>query len=239
MTEQSTQRVANLNPKFFKDTPVCELSFEEALKVGAKKCDDLGSDGFKETSIRFRVSGLADWYQAYACLYQVPIATLVRNTSWYCSSFCLNNPNLSNLVDVYNKLRDDITRNTDYVDLVTSMRDAPRMKEFGRSEGYPLNVMIPREVQAIISDCAAAVGISPSSMLQIGMAVALSSNHVGLYRTWSGSVVVPLVRELKVLCTSRVSYLNEIRNRMEFRTASSGGVPDPGNVIRDLIDALN
>src|SRR3972149_677303 len=174
----------NLNPKSFQDTPLCELCFEDALKAGAKKSESLKPSDFKETSIRFCVDGLYKWYKSFSKHYETgSVFTMIRDSSWWWSSFCATDPTLTKLVKDYYSLLKEITENTSYTDLAERMDDASRVEKVGRSKLH-FSILIPYEAHGVILDCSTALGVPFSLFFQVGLGKALSSNRQGLYSKW-------------------------------------------------------
>jgi len=206
--------MVNLNPKSFQDTPLCELCFEDALKAGAKKSEKLKPADFKETSIRFCIDGLYKWYKSFSRHYgKSSVFVMIRDASWWWASFCGTDPTLTKLVREYYALLKDITENTSYADLAERMDEAPKIKEVGRS-GYPFSVLIPFECHGIISDCAAALGMTFGQFYQLGLAKALAANRNGMYSKWVADKVDPLLNEVMGRAEDRLRSFREIRGVM-------------------------
>ncbi len=218
MTETQAQaKVVSINPRSMRETPLCELCFEDALKVGARKSGELKSTDFKETSIRFCIGGLYKWYKSYAKHYgDSSVYAMIRDVGWYWSSFCGTDDTLSSLVREYYSLLKDITENTAYTDLAERMDELARIEKVERSS-YPFSIALPFECHGVIADCAVALGMSFSVFYQLGAAKALSSNRQGLYSDWSARVVHPLFDEVMARGKSRLESFAEIKNTVDFR----------------------
>jgi hypothetical protein len=209
----------SLNPKGFQDIPLCELCFEDALKAGAKRSEELDTKDFHETSVRFCIDGLYKWMKSYSrnCG-GASVFIMSRDISWWWASFCSTDDTLSKIVKEYYVLLKDITENTDYTDLAERMDEQFHVEKIGRG-GRPFNIFIPRECFGVISDCATAVGAPFSIFFQLGLAQALSTNRNGLFSKWATSKVVPLFSEVMGKAKSRMRDFRRIRNDMEFQDA--------------------
>ena len=208
-----------LNPKSFQDTPFCELCYEDALKAGSRKYESLKPSDFKETSIRFCVDGLYKWYKSFSKQHgKSSVFSMIRDASWWWSSFCGTDPTFIKLVREYYDLLKDITENTDYTDLAERMDEPLRVKEIGRG-GRPFNIFIPFECHGIILDCATAIGVPFAIFFQLGLAKALASNRNGLYSKWVVKTVDPLFSEVMGHAKSRAKVYKRIRNDMAFMDA--------------------
>lgn len=211
----------NLNPKNFKDTPLCDLCFEDALKTGAEKSGNLSQQDFKETSIRFCVDGLYKWYKSYAKHYgDTSVFVMVRDASWYWASFCGTDDVMVGLVKEYYSLLKDITEETYYTDLADRMDEAVRVKEFG-NVGQHFTLSIPLTCHGVIGDCATALGMSFSSFYQLGLGKALSSNKNELYSKWADWVVRPLFDEVMEKANLRLENFLEVRNTLNYRNGKN------------------
>ena len=198
-----TPKIVSINPSSFVETSLCDLCFEDALRIGSMKSAKLASSDFKETSLRFCVDGLYKWYKSFSKQsHNGSVFSMVRDASWYWSSFCGSNDLLINVTKEYFILLRDITENTSYTDLAERMDEAKRVKEIGRG-GRPLNFTIPFESWGIISDCATAIGVPFSLFYQVGLGKALSANRDGLYQLWSKDKVQPLFDEIMASAKSR------------------------------------
>ena len=212
----------NLNPKTFQDTPLCDLCFEDALREGSRKSAALKPQDFKETSIRFCVDGLYKWYKSYARHYgRASVFTMIRDTSWWWSSFCGTNDTLTSLVKEYYALLKTITEETDYADLADKMDDASRLEKVGKSKSH-LSITVPLEARGIIGDCSVALGVPFSQFYQLGLGRALASNQQGLYSAWAESKVRPLFDEVMARAVSRLESFLEINNDVVFRQSRKG-----------------
>lgn len=216
-------RTANLNPKTFRDTPLAELCFEDALREGARKSASLQPLDFKGTSIRFCVNGLYKWYKSFARQYGPPSAyIMIRDVSWWWASFCGTDLVISKLVREYYVLLKDITENTSYTDLAERMDEADRVKEVGKS-GTHFSITIPFECYGVISDCADALGMSFSQFYQLGLAKALATNRRGLYVKWVTDTVDPLFDEVIGRARARAKSFRRIKNELDFRETETVG----------------
>ena len=206
----------SLNPKTFRDTPICELCFEDALREGARKSSALTAQDFKETSIRFCIDGLYKWYKSYAKYHgKSSVFVMVKDASWYWSSFCGTDNSLTELVKGYYSLLKEITETTSCTDLAERLDEMERIEKIGRS-GYPFSIVIPFECQGVINDCAVALGMPFSQFYQLGLAKAISANQNGLYNKWTIRKVDPLFFEVMGRVKLRVKSLRRIRNDLEF-----------------------
>jgi hypothetical protein len=207
----------NINPRTYQDSPICDLCFEDALEVGRKKSEGLKSQDFKETSIRFCVDGLYKWYKSFAKQHgKSSVFTMVRDASWWWSSFCGTDPTLSKLVKGYYELLKDITENTSHADLAERMDEAARVEKVGKSRTH-FSLLIPFECHGVIADCAVALGMSFGQFYQLGLAKALASNRDGLYEKWVVDTVDPLFIEVMGRAKTRIKSFRRIRNELEFR----------------------
>jgi hypothetical protein len=214
-----------LNPKTFKETPLCDLCFEEALKIGSRKSESLKSSDFKETSIRFCIDGLYKWYKSFSHSYHSKsVFAMIRDASWYWASFCENDLTFSSVVKEYYSLLKDITENTAYTKLAERMDESDKIEKTGHG-GRPFSINIPVEANGVIADCAVAIGVTFSVFFQLGLGKALSANQQGLYSSWSQAKIQPLFDEVMTRAKARLDDFAEIRNSMEFKmvrdTASS------------------
>jgi len=213
----------NLNPKTFQDTPFCELCFEDALKAGARKSESLKSDSFKETSIRFCVDGLRDWYVAYVDDYlEGSLYNVVRDISWQWASFCGTNDTLVKARVEFVKLRKEIAEKTSYTDLMNRLKQAGRIKEFGYAEKKPFTVLLPSEAMGVISRAGSVLGIPFSKFLQVGMGWSLSTNRQGLYTDWNTDTFAPLFKSVMGWADKKLVDLLEVRTILEHRMERDG-----------------
>jgi hypothetical protein len=206
----------SLNPKGFQDIPLCELCFEDALKAGAKRSEELDRKDFFETSIRFCIDGLYKWLKSYSRSYGGPsVFAILRDISWWWASFCGTDPALSSLVRKYYALLKDITENTDYTDLTDRMDEPLRVKEVGRSSRH-FTIIIPFECHGVIADCATALGMPFAVFYQLGVARALSVNRAGLFRAWATSKIDPFYDEVGTRIKTKMKALRRIENDKKF-----------------------
>jgi len=213
------KRSANLSPKSFRETPLCELCFEDALKAGSTRSEKVKPADFTETSIRFCVDGLRDWYSSFVKSYcDCSLRTAIRDISWQWASFCENNTSLVNVRGEFLRLRQEITEKTAYTDLVERMRQQVNIKEFDRTgSAYPCNIDLPTEAAGIISETGEALGINFSRFLQVGLAWSLSTNRQGLYTGWVEAIQKPLFTAVMVWAERKVKDLEEVRFLSDLR----------------------
>ncbi len=215
MTDKS--KPISIRPSDAIEESLCDLCFEDALKIGCAKSEKLKPQDLKETSIRFCVDGLYKWYKSYSKHYRSgSVFAMVRDASWYWASFCETDDILTALVKEYYSLLKDITEDTSYTDLAERMDEAGRVEKIGR-RGYPFSVAIPMETHGVISDCAVALGVPFSLFFQIGLGKALSVNRQGLYSAWVKGKFQPLFDEVMMRAEKRLKSFSEIRNNMEFK----------------------
>lgn len=204
----------------FKDVPLCELTMEEALKSGIKKSADLKQADFLDTSIRFCVPGLRDWYSSYVHNYcDMALYSVFRNIVWQWASFCETDTTFKKVRDEFNALQRGIVESTTYTDLADKMRDVVRIKEFSYGSRIPFNVSLPREAVGIISQSSNALSIPFNSFLQVGYAWSLSTNRNGLYKPWVTSYVKPLLDSVMAHAEDQIVRLGEIRTILLYRDA--------------------
>lgn len=211
-----------LSTSSFRDTPICELCLEDALKAGAAKTEKLKSQDFKETSMRFCVDGLYKWCKSFARHYgEVSVFGMIRDLSWYWASFCSTDETMVGLVAEYYSLLKDITEKTSFTDLADRMDEPLRVEKIGRSS-YPFSILIPQGAWGAIQDCAGALGTSFSVFYQVGLARVLSTNSQDLYGAWSVEKFIPLYDEFMQRSKGRLKGLKEIRKIMELRLEEDG-----------------
>jgi len=210
--------MVDINPKSFRDTPLAELCFEDALKAGTKKSDKLKSSDFKETSIRFCIDGLRDWYSAYVDDYlDGSLYNVIRDISWHWASFCETDTTLVRARTEFTKLRKEITEKTAYTDLVERMKQSARIREFGYVGRNPYHVSLPLEVVGIVGRTGAAIGLPFSKFFQVGMGWSLSTNRQGLYATWLDEVFSPLFISMLSWSGKKIDDLAEVRAILQHR----------------------
>lgn len=215
-------RTVNINPKSFREIPLCELCFEDALKVGSARNKELSSGDFQETSIRFCVDGLLKWSYAYSeDYYEGSLFNLVRDGCWQWASFCGTDETMVQVAKQYHDLLREITDKTSYTDLADKLDDAVRVRSFG-FRSRPFNVTIPRKVVGVVGKCGAAVGLPFSLFFNVGMAWSLSTNRDGKYSAWVSDVFTPLFAELMASAESRIHHFCEIKNTLDFRWSQEG-----------------
>ena len=211
-------RGVNLNPKAFVDTPTCDLCFEDALEVGRKKSDALKPQDFKETSIRFCVDGLRDWYATYAeDVLSSSIRYVLRDISWQWASFCTTDPTLTKARTAFVVLRKEITENTAYTDLIDRMKQQAKIKEFGYTSRRPFNLDLPLEAMGVISRTGEALGIPFSRFFQVGLGWSLSTNRQGMYAEWTKEVFTPLQNAVMDWAKGKLDDLLEVEFLLHLR----------------------
>ncbi len=210
----------SIRPQSFVEEVLSDLCFEDALKIGQAKSDKLRPQDFKETSIRFCIDGLFKWYKSYSKHYRAgSVFTMIRDISWWWSSYCGTNDTLTSVVKEYYDLLKYITENTDYTDLAERMDEASRVEKVGKSRQH-FTVIIPFETHGVIADCAVSLGVPFSQFFQVGLGKAISANRLELYATWSKTKVQPLFDEVMTRAESRLKAFREIRNDVVFRDAA-------------------
>lgn len=211
-----------LSTTSFRDTPICELCLEDALKAGSAKSEKLKPQDFKETSVRFCVDGLYKWLKAYARKYgTTSVFGMIRDLSWYWASFCSTDSTMVGLAKEYDSLLDDLAEKTAFTDLAERMDEPLRVEKIGRA-GRHFTVLVPASPHSVIQDCASALGTSFSVFFQLGLAKALISNRQGLYSSWATEKFVPLFDEFMTRAKKRLEGLKEIRKVMEYRMEKDG-----------------
>ena len=212
-----------LSTASFRDTPIIELCLEDALKAGAAKTEKLVKEQqtLKETSMRFCVNGLYKCLKSFAKHYgETSAFAMIRDLSWYWSSFCTTDETMVNLVREYYSLLKDLTENTDFTDLWDRMDEPLPVKEVGW-RGHPFNVSVPQVAWGAIQDCAMALGTSSSTFYQVGLSKAMASDSKGRYVAWAATVFVPLFDEFMQRSKVRLKSLQEIRHLMGYRMAKN------------------
>ena len=209
----------SLNPKTFRDTPICELCFEDALKSGAAKTEKLKPGDLKETSIRFCIEGLRDWYSAYVDDYlgSSSLYAVIRDISWHWASHCENNDTLIAVRSEFVGLRREIAEQTSYTDLMERMKQSTRIKEFGYAARRPVTISLPSQAVGVISRTSESMGIPFSRFLQVGMGWSLSTNRNGLYQGWVHDIFTPLFDSVQARAAERAGNLAEIRVVLKYR----------------------
>ncbi len=208
---QAQKQAVSLNPKSFRDIPLCELCFEDALKVGARKSEELKPQDITETSVRFCIDGLGDWYSTYAEEHlDVSVHRVFRDIIWQWASFCETDATLSELRKAFNILRREIVEGTAYTDLVERMRKRVMVSGFGFPSSKPTHVTLPIEASGIISRVADTLGMDFSRFFQVGLAWSLSTNRSGLYSEWVSGVFRPLFDQVIAQAKLKVDDLDEV-----------------------------
>lgn len=208
----------SLNPTDAAPEELFELTFEEALNRGRSLSERVPDKEWMDTSIRFNVEGLYNWYAAYAeqCK-DWSVFYLLQDANWQWVSFCRNNPVINKAEQSYRELQKFITEETDYVDLADRMNEKSHVRSSMGFGGKPVSIHIPRAMHGYICQCSNSLGISFSIFQQCGYAWCLSHNTKGLYAKWIASRVDPLVNEILDLAEKRVATFSEIENTTNFR----------------------
>lgn len=211
-------RTANLSPNSFRDTPLAELSFEEALIAGATRSAKLSSDDFTETSIRFSVPGLRNWYSTYCdlCSDHYSLRTVLRDAAWHWASYCSTDTDIAGMRTVFKLLRRSIAEQTGYDDLMDRLRDAPYVNGFTRPERFPTNAVVPREAFGIITEIAGILDLSFSKFYQVGLAWSLSRSKDRMFPTWVTDVAEPLIDQVRHAIVLKMGRLAEVSNQLEY-----------------------
>ena len=222
-TSNSKNKSVSIRPSEAVEESLCDLCFEDALRIGVAKSTNLKSQDFKETSIRFCVDGLRDWYVAYVDDYlEGSLYNVVRDISWQWASFCGTNDTLVKARVEFVKLRKEIAEKTSYTDLMNRLKQAGRIKEFGYSEKKPFTVLLPSEAMGVISRAGAVLGIPFSKFLQVGMGWSLSTNRQGLYVDWNTDTFAPLFKSVMDWADKKLVDLLEVRTILEHRMERDG-----------------
>ena len=213
LVADARRRTLGIRPADFKDEsiPLCEMSFEEALRRGKELSEEV-KDSWIETSARICVDGLYKRYEAFSEKYRgsTPRA-MMRNVSWWWSSFCCHDKTLQAVGKAYRELLIDLAESTDYEDLLERMNQTPsRLKHRGWARHH-VSLSIPPEPQKVISRTATAVALPFTVFYQLGLARAIASNEQGLYQDWNRSKVVPLFDEVMAQAEKRLVDLREIK----------------------------
>ncbi len=206
----------------FKDTPLAELCFDDALKIGAHKSEKTKATDFSETSIRFCVEGLQIWFSSYVRSYcDCSFHAAVRDISWHWASFCETDPTMVKLRTVFDTLQQQIIENTAYVDLAERMRERVHVREFGMAGRRPYGVVLPMEAVGVINQTGEALGIGFSKFFQVGLGWSLSTNRQGMYKEWVTEVYSPLLDTVLTWAEEKIKDLEEIEVTLHNRVAHS------------------
>ena len=212
-----------LSTSSFRDVPICELCLEDALKAGATKSEKLKPQDFQETSIRFCVDGLLDWYATYADDYLGGyLRTVIRDVSWQWASFCETDPTLVSARVNFAKLRTEIAEQSAYVDLMKRIKASIRIKEFGYSD-RPFNLSLPTPAVGVIAKTGSALGIQFRRFFQVGLGWSLSTNSRGLYADWLASIHLPLFNAVMGWAAEKAEDLEEVRGIIRYRQEKRKG----------------
>ncbi|MGR3295993.1 MAG: hypothetical protein ACUZ8A_07190 [Candidatus Bathyanammoxibius sp.] len=210
--------MVNLNPSSFRDTPLAELCLEDALKAGANRSSNLKPSEFKETSIRFCVEGLRDWYTAYVDDYcNCSLFQVIRDISWHWASYCETSEAMTLARTEFADLRREIAEKTAYVDLMDRMKKTTRIPEFVARGRTPYNLVLPTEVIGVVGRTGTALGIPFYGFFQVGLAWSLSTNRQGLYPAWVAEKFTPLFASVTKCMNTKVEELAEIRDNLTNR----------------------
>jgi hypothetical protein len=209
--------VVSINPKSFQDTPICDLPFEEALKIGARRSEDLRPMDFRETSIRFCVVGLRDWLSRYSKDYsERSFFYTIRDASWHWASYCSTNPVLVSACADYRKLSREIVETSSFTELVERLQQPSWLEKFGYASQTPCNILLPLEVMGVVGEVGEAIGISFSKLFQVGLGWSLSTNKQGLYAEWIKDIFNPLFAEVMKVAKERSKVIRKVKNEYEF-----------------------
>jgi len=183
-----------------------------------ERLKNLKPEEVKETSIRFCIDGLRNWLMVYVDEHcSGSFTKTVTALSWHWGSFCDSNASFLKVRAGFSEARHEIALRTSYVDLMDSLHQGSRIKEFGYSSHNPTCIHVPFKVLSVIGHTGSALGIPFSRFFQIGLAWSLSTNREGLYSTWIADVVNPLFTSLMDYAERRCSTINEVLVRLESR----------------------
>lgn len=219
----SAEKGISVNPKTFKEQPLCELCFEDALRIGESRGGKLRAQEFKETSIRFCVDGLRDWLTTFAddragsSLYAV-----IRDGIWHWASFCETDPVLVTARKEFVRLRREIAEETSYTDVMERLKQ-PASILFGRASRRSINVALPMEAVGVVSRTGEALGIYFSKFVQVGLAWSLAHNRDRLYASWASEVFDPLFRSVMSWAAEKIADLGEVRAIIAYRYNTKRG----------------
>ncbi len=217
----------SIRPDSFVNESLCDLCFEDALKIGSAKSSGLQASDFNVTSFRPCVDGLIKRYKAFSRQYKSSVFALLRDASWYWASFCETNDVLACVSKEYFTLLRDLTENYNYTDLEDKLDAGKKVKEVGYRT-RPINIVIPREVHGVIADCGASIGVPFSLFYQVGLGWAVTRNNRELYKSWSDEVFQPLFDEVMGRAEKRLDDFLDIRDSIlarEKRKLSKGAKP--------------
>ena len=210
--------MVSINPKSFQDIPICDLPFEEALKIGAHRSEDLRPTDFRETSFRFCINGLRNWLSRYSRDYgERSFFYTIQDASWHWASYCSTNPIIVSTCAEYRKLSKEIVETSSFTDLVERLQRSSWLEKFGHTSRTPCNILLPQEVLGIMGETGEAIGIPFSKLFQIGLGWSLSTNKQGLYAEWVKDVFNPLFAEVMTVVKERAETMSIVRNEYEFR----------------------
>ncbi len=206
----------SIRPSDAVEESLCDLCFEDALKIGSAKSSHLQPEDFDSTSIRPCVDGLVKRYKSFAKQYKGSVFSLLRDVSWHWASFCENNEVLVSVTREYFSLLKDLTENYNYTDLEDKLDVGKKIKELGY-RSRPLNIIIPREAHGVITDCGVAVGTTFSLFYQVGLGWSLRQNSRQLYKSWSEESYQPLFDEVMIKAEKRLDDFLDIRDSISAR----------------------
>jgi len=212
----------SINPQSFVDEALCDLCFEDALKIGQAKSGYLKPEDFDTTSIRPCVDGLIKRYKSFSRQYKGSVFSLLRDASWHWASFCETNEVFRDVTREYFSLLRDLTENYSYIDLEDKMDVGKKVKEIGY-RSRPLTIIIPREAHGVIGDCGVAVGTTFSLFYQIGLGWSLSQTSREFYKDWISSVFQPLFDEVMEKAKKRLGDFQDIRDSIRARELRKQG----------------
>ena len=217
-----TDNKVKLSTSSFRDTPLVELCMEDALALGKARLKGMNPEDFRDTSIRFCIDGLYDWLTIYVDKYcNGSLFKTISALSWHWESFCDTDATLLKLRAGFSETRHEIAENTSYVDLMDSLHQGPRHKEFGYVSRHPTLIRVPSSVVRVVGHTSSALGMSFSRFFQVGLAWSLSTNREGLYSAWVTAVFTPLFTSLMDYAKQRLNTLEEVRILLEDRRKKS------------------
>ena len=81
MTDKSNRepKPVSIRPSDAVEESLCDLCFEDALKIGSAKSSHLRADDFDNTSIRPCVDGLVKRYKSFARQYKGSVFSLLQD----------------------------------------------------------------------------------------------------------------------------------------------------------------
>jgi hypothetical protein len=211
------KKSVSIHPKSFVDESLCNLSFEDAIKVGADRSSRIKPEDFRETSVRLCIDGLYRWLDDFS--QDTEIAStfcLTRDFIWMWLDYCDNQAEWVELQRLHRRLTKEITHNSSYTDLVDELNKRSWIKSIGRS-GRPTNVVIPVSGSKRLSRYCDASSVSFSHLYSLGMGWCLSQNSLGYYKSWTNDKVMPVLDEVNRLVADRRNKFLELENTYQFR----------------------